>query len=172
MGNADWEDVAWSDEAYVCLDDKKGRVWVTRRPGEELLDECCVPTVPQSPIRVMVWGIIMKNAKGPLLTLEYPGGRGGGMTARRYIDQVLEGALVSFHAKMKRSRPNFRFQQDGTASHRAKLTKKWLDEHDVPISPIHRLPRTFLPLSPFGTSSRLASVTTSPVRPRRRSCAT
>ncbi|KAJ7211776.1 hypothetical protein GGX14DRAFT_362452 [Mycena pura] len=51
MSAEDWANIAWSDEAYVCLDDKKGRIWVTRRVGEELLDECCVPAVPQSPIR-------------------------------------------------------------------------------------------------------------------------
>jgi transposase len=120
MATQDWHDITWSDEAYVCLDNKKGRVWVTCRPGEELLEECCVAAVPQSPVRVMVWGIIMKGAKGPLLVLEYPGSKRGGMTASRYIDQVLEGPLSKFYHDMK---PNSQFQQDGAASHRAKITK-------------------------------------------------
>jgi hypothetical protein len=130
-----WRDIAWSDEAYVCLDDKKGRVWVTRKAGEELLDECCVPVVPQSPVRVMVWGIVMKGVKGPLVVLEYPGGRGGGMTAQRYIDQVLKGPLLQFYHSRKRSRPGFQFQQDGAPAHRAKITKAWLAEHSIPIFP-------------------------------------
>jgi transposase len=33
MTEEDWSNVAWSDEAYVCLGENKGRVWVTRRPG-------------------------------------------------------------------------------------------------------------------------------------------
>jgi len=135
MTGADWHDIAWSDEAYIHLDDKFGRVWVTRRPGEELLDECCVPKVPQSPIRIMVWGIVMKGAKGPLVVLEYPGGRGGGMTAQRYIQQVLEGPLLTFYAEQKQRRPGFRFQQDGAPSHTAKVTKCWLADHSIPIFP-------------------------------------
>lgn len=118
MGPADWRNVAWSDEAYVCLDDLKGRVYVTRRPGEEHLEECCVPSLTQSPLHVMVWGVIMKGIKGPLVILEYPGGKGGGMTAQRYIDQVLSGPLTKFYKKMKHSRPLFQFQQDGAPSHR------------------------------------------------------
>ena len=77
MSDSDWENVAWSDEAYVGLDDKKGHIWVTRKAGEEYLDEWCVGSVPQSPVRLMVWAIIMKGAKGPLIILEYPGGKGG-----------------------------------------------------------------------------------------------
>ncbi|KAJ7587668.1 hypothetical protein C8J56DRAFT_755644, partial [Mycena floridula] len=76
MTEEDWNNVAWSDEAYVCLGESKGRVWVTRRLGEELLDECCVPVLTQPAIRCMTWGSIMKGVKGPLVILEYPGGKG------------------------------------------------------------------------------------------------
>jgi hypothetical protein len=49
----------------------------------------------------MVWGIIMRDAKGPLVILEYPGGWGSGMTASRYIEQVLEGPLLNFFCHQK-----------------------------------------------------------------------
>jgi hypothetical protein len=61
-----WARVIWSDEAYIYLGDDRGRVFVTRRPDEEYLDECLVPTFKQSPVRVMVWACIMKGRKGPL----------------------------------------------------------------------------------------------------------
>lgn len=32
----------------------------------------------------------MKGKKGPFVCLEYPGGKGGGMAAERYRQQVLE----------------------------------------------------------------------------------
>ena len=41
-------------------------------------------TFKQSSIRVMVWGCIMNGQKGPLVVLEYPGGKGGGMNSSRY----------------------------------------------------------------------------------------
>ncbi|KAJ7223803.1 hypothetical protein C8J57DRAFT_1094172 [Mycena rebaudengoi] len=111
------KNIGWSDEAYVCLDDKKGRVWVTWKPGEELLDECCVPVLPQNPICAMVWGVIAKGFKGPLIVLQYPSGKGRGMTARQYIQQVLEGPFLPFYQEMKRQRPKFKFQQNGAGSH-------------------------------------------------------
>jgi hypothetical protein len=82
-----------------------------------------------------VWGIIAKGFKGPLVVLQYPGGKGGGMTAQRYIQQVLKGPFLPFYRQMKRQRPNFRFQQDGMASHCAKATQKWLTDHNIIIFP-------------------------------------
>ncbi|KAI0792857.1 hypothetical protein C8Q75DRAFT_691982, partial [Abortiporus biennis] len=66
----DWERVAFSDECYIYIEDSKSRVYVTCRPDEQLLEECLVPSFKQSSIRVMVWGCIMKDKKGPLVVLE------------------------------------------------------------------------------------------------------
>ena len=43
----------------------------------------------------------MEGRKGPLVVLEYPGGKGGGMNSKRYCEQVLEKALGDFYDKMK-----------------------------------------------------------------------
>ena len=59
-------------------------VWVTWAVDEEFDEDCVVPTFKQSPLRVMLWGCIMKGRKGPLVVLEYLGGWGGGITAKRY----------------------------------------------------------------------------------------
>jgi hypothetical protein len=42
----------------------------------------------------------MDGKKGPIIALEYPGGKGGGMNSRRYIDQVLRGAFWDFWMQM------------------------------------------------------------------------
>jgi transposase len=131
----DWSKVIWSDECYVYLDDTRGRVFVTRRADEEFDEDCLIPTFKQSDIRVMVWGCIMKGRKGPLVVLEYPGGKGGGMNAKRYQEQVLEGKLLEFWSEMNSERHDVVFQQDGAPSHTAKSTKKWLADHDIPIFP-------------------------------------
>jgi hypothetical protein len=83
----------------------------------------------------VVWGIITKGVKGPLVVLEYPSSKGGGMSGKRYIEQVLEGSFLHLYQKMKRWRPNFKFQLDSAPSHRIKITQKWLKEHGVHISP-------------------------------------
>ena len=57
---------------------------MTWRPDEEFDEDCLVPTFKQSLVCVMVWGCIMEGRKGPLVVLEYPGGKGGGMNTARY----------------------------------------------------------------------------------------
>lgn len=123
FGPYEWGNVIWSDECYIHLDDHHGRVYVTRRANEVYKENCVVPTFKQSSVRVMVWACIMEGRKGPLVVLKYPGGRGGGMTGRRYISQVLEAHLFTFYHQMKENRPEVVFQQDGAPSHTSKLTK-------------------------------------------------
>ena len=129
----DWRRVIFSDECYIHLGDKRGRVYVTRRADEVLLDECLVPTFKQSPVRVMVWGCIIEGQKGPLVVLEYPGGKGGGMNSTRYQEQVLDPILKPFYMKMNHERQTVYFQQDNAASHRSKSTMKWLAENGIEL---------------------------------------
>ena len=133
MEPKDWQRVIFSDECYVCLGDKQGRIYVTRRADEVLLDECLVPTFKQSSVRVMVWGCIIEGYKGPLVVLEYPGGKGGGMDSKRYQNQVLEPVLKAFYTQMNHKRPTVYFQQDNAASHRSKSTMKWFSENAIPL---------------------------------------
>ena len=100
-----WGDIIWLDECYIHLNDQSGRVYVTRHANEEYDENCVIPTFKQSSVCVMFWGCIMKGRKGPLVVLEYTGGRGGGMTGQRYISQVLEAHLNSFYHQMKEERP-------------------------------------------------------------------
>jgi transposase len=128
-----WKRKIFWDECYVYLGDRKGRVYVTCCPDEVYEEDCLVPTFQQSSLRVMVWSCIGYSWKGPLVVLEYPGGKGGGMTAKRYQEQVLEKYLKDLHAKLERELGTVHFQQDGVASHHAKTTLKWLADHSIPL---------------------------------------
>jgi transposase len=75
----------------------------------------------------------MKGWKGPLVVLEYPGGKGGGMNTARCREQVLEGVLKDFYKQMDVERDGVIFQQDGAASHRSKSMKKWFSDHEIPL---------------------------------------
>jgi len=130
---AQWRKVIWSDECYIWLDDNRSRIFVTRRADEEYLDECVVQVFKQSPVRVMIWGCIMEGRKGPLVVLEYPGGKGGGMNTKRYREQVLDAALKPFYNKMTKARGRIHFQQDNASSHTSKLTKKWFEDNRIPL---------------------------------------
>ena len=128
-----WSKVIWSDEAYIYLGDDRGRIFITQRADEEFSDECLVPTFKQSPICVMVWACIMEGRKGPLLVLEYLGGKGGGMNTTRYCEQVLEGVLKDFYDEVKQEHGRVQFQQDNVSCHTSKHTKKWFDDHGIPL---------------------------------------
>lgn len=104
---------------------------MTHRPSEEYLEECLVPVFTQPPLHVMIWGCIMQGRKGPLVVLEYPGGRGGGFNAVRYKAQVLEGVLEGFYAEMSEERGKVLFMQDGAPSHRDSRTTQWLQDHNI-----------------------------------------
>ena len=143
-----WKNLIWSDECYVHLDDHSGCVYVTRRADEEYDENCVIPTFKQSSMQVMVWGCVMKGRKGPLAVLEYPGGRGGGMTGQWYISQVLEAHLHTFYDQMKEERPEVMFQQDGAPSHTSKLAKQWLVDHGISVFPHPRSSPDVNPIEP------------------------
>ena len=61
-----WRTIIWSDEAYICLGDGKGTVYVSQTGNEALCDGCTILTFKQSSICIMVWGCIMADRKCPM----------------------------------------------------------------------------------------------------------
>nr|GAT45076.1 predicted protein [Mycena chlorophos] len=129
-----WRNVMWSDECYVVVGSSH-RIFVTRKPDEKWDDDCVVPRFKQSSLRAMVWGCCARDYRGGLKILEYPGGKGGGMTAELYRSQVLEDMVLPEFTELKKERPKLQFQQDSAPAHRAKTTKAWFADHDIPLFP-------------------------------------
>ena len=85
----------------------------------------------------MAWSYIMKCKKGSLVVLDYLGGQGGGVTAVRYQEQVLEKMVHDFFQKASEKRGWVLFEQDGAPSHTVKSTIKWLEKNLVETMPQH-----------------------------------
>lgn len=100
---------------------------------------------------VMVWGCIMKDSKGLLVVLEYPGRRGKGMNSDRYIKQVLKDQICYYYICMCKERGHVLFQQDEAPSQ----SQCRLDSNKTPFnfSCIHLLSPTSAQLNPFGKPS-------------------
>jgi hypothetical protein len=96
--------VIWSDKCYIYIGDDQRTVWVTWAVNEEFDKNCIISTFKQSSPRMMIWACIMKGNKGLIVVLEYPGGRGGGMTADKYQDQVLDKVLFDYYVQMSEER--------------------------------------------------------------------
>ena len=78
----------------------------------------------------MVWGGIGLNVKlGPVIFQNLGPGRGNGVTAARYIDQVLRPHVVPHFARHQ----NKTFQQDNMRAHTARATRDFLQQNNVNV---------------------------------------
>lgn len=127
----DWMQVIWTDETALRLGEVVTHRYVTRRPGESNLPECVAPTFPTSSKQtVMVWGCIAHGKKGPLVRLDLPrsqnstlgGGHRGGLDAKRYVEQILQGPLLAFYKQMQdQTGKRMLVVEDGAPAHKAKI---------------------------------------------------
>jgi hypothetical protein len=65
----------------------------------------------------MIWSYIGLGWKGPIVVLDYPGGKGGGMTAKRYQEQVLEAVVKRLYADLEKKLGSIHFQHNSASSH-------------------------------------------------------
>ena len=78
----------------------------------------------------MVWGGIGLNVKlAPVIFQNLGPGRGNGVTAARYIDQVLRPHVVPHVARHQ----NKTFQQDNACAHTARATRDFLQQNNVNV---------------------------------------
>lgn len=127
-----WRTVIFSDESRYCISGADGRARVWRRSGERFDDECVMERNAWGGPSIMVWGAIGLNQKiGPVIFENLGPGRGNGVTAARYINQVLRPHVVPFFARHE----GHVFQQDNARAHTARLTREFLQQHNVETMP-------------------------------------
>jgi transposase len=56
-----WKRVIFTDESSFSMNGTRSKQYVWRKPGEEMLPECTVPTFKHGTGKVMVWGAISYN---------------------------------------------------------------------------------------------------------------
>ena len=100
--------------------------------GERYTDACHMERDAWGRQSIMVSGGNGLNHKlGPQVFQNIGPGRGNGVTAVRYIDQVLRPHAVPHFAR----HPNHVFQQDNAYAHTARLTRDFLQQHNFRTLP-------------------------------------
>jgi len=66
----DWSVVLWTDESCFTMVQSDGPTFVRRRPGEQLRNDCVVPTVKFDGGSIMMWGAMSFRGTGFLTRVE------------------------------------------------------------------------------------------------------
>lgn len=119
--NDEWNTICFSDESRFCLGGHDGRMRVRRFRGERRNVDFAVERDTARQQGIMVWGAICLGSRSPIVLIH------GNLTARRYIDEVLQPFLHPYLQTI----PNAIFQQDNARPHIAHETMDYLQESGI-----------------------------------------
>ena len=144
--NVRWQHVLFSDESRFCIDHADGRVRVWRRSGDRYADNCVVENNAWGGPSLMLWGAIGHNqVLGPVIFQGLGLGRGNGITAQRYMAQVLHPHVLPFFQAHR----NWVFQHDNARPHTARATQDLLHRSNIPVMPWPALSPDMNPIEHF-----------------------
>uniref|UniRef100_A0A1I7XBN8 HTH_Tnp_Tc3_1 domain-containing protein n=1 Tax=Heterorhabditis bacteriophora TaxID=37862 RepID=A0A1I7XBN8_HETBA len=92
-----------------------GKKYVRRRPGEEFMPQCTIPTIKHGGGSVMVWAAFNRNGPEPLHIVE------GIMDSTSYV-RILENNLLPYVRSQRLGR-NWIIEQDNDAKHSSNRPK-------------------------------------------------
>ena len=108
----------------MCIRGSDRRSRVNRHPGERFSQCCFSQTVPFGGGSVTIWGGISLGGKTDILFVP-GGGRGGGLTADRYIGDILLHHVLPYKGFIGE---NFLLMHDNARCHTALVTRQYLAE--------------------------------------------
>ena len=112
----DWNKVLWTDESKFELFGTNRSIYVRRRTGERLIDDCISTTVKHVGGH-MVWGSISGGGVGDLVKIE------GIMDKKVYHNILVRHAVPSGH---RLNGDNFVFQEDNDPKHSSNYCRNYL----------------------------------------------
>ena len=133
-----WRNTLFTDAVKVMVDFNDRRQCVFRRRGEHQVDACATEVVRFGKASTMVWGGISHYGKTNLVFINQRGlgaqgrnGRQQGLTARRYIDEILRPVVVPYLS----AHPGMILPQDNARPHTARVTQQYLQQNNVHVLP-------------------------------------
>ena len=129
---AQWRRVLFSDECRVCVDPDSGRIRIWRRVGERYDEQNILEKDLRGGVHVMIWGAIGINTLlGPVFFNFNDGNPGIGVTAQRYIDQIITPVVFPFFANHQ----NWLYLHNNAISHTAVVTRDVLRQNNINLQP-------------------------------------
>lgn len=121
-----WRNVYFSDESRFCLYGNDARVRTWRRQNERYDPRCVMPVRAYNGGSVMIWGCISVRSRTDIVILPPPA-----MTSVRYVNDVLRPHVLP----LRHLHRNFVFMQDNARPHTANITRRFFQEHNIPLLP-------------------------------------
>ncbi|GFX43794.1 transposable element Tcb1 transposase [Trichonephila clavipes] len=90
MWTSEWNDVVFTDETVICLQNLDGRIRRWRHRGESMLNSCVMHHHTGPAPDIMVWGGIGYPSRTPLVRTA------GTLNSQRYISEVLEPIFLPY----------------------------------------------------------------------------
>jgi hypothetical protein len=122
----DWKRVVWSDETKINRFGSDGRKWGWKSPDEGLQSRHVNKTVKHSGGSLMVWGCMTAEGVGYLTKID------AGLDAELYC-RILDDELMQTVAYYGLDREKMLFQHDNDPKHKARITTKWLEDHNITV---------------------------------------
>jgi len=132
-GIEEWRRVIWTDEASFNVGGAHGRIWVTRRPGEEFNEDCLVPKFKKLSL-LMVWGAI-SGAGGRLKLVFWDKKKWGTITGKSYRDHILLPNLLPLYRCEQRFWGSSPIMEDNAPVHNCSINKEVRITHSLPRLP-------------------------------------
>jgi len=119
----DWRRVAFSDEMGMQTDSNQGRIFVWRYPEEEFHKDCIRGTVISGFEKVKVWGA-MRYGKLSNLVVVPEGEKEGKMTAKKYLDVIMDGEMFDFWMEGMEDVGYLLMMEDGAPYHKGVASQR------------------------------------------------
>lgn len=125
-----WQTVMFTDESKFHVDFNNRRQYVYRRRNERFADACVKERNHFGGASTMVWAGFTYHGKLRLVFLDnVRGARQRGITAQRYVDDVLRPVVIPF----VQNNPGVTLQQDNARPHSARLTQAFLQQNNIHV---------------------------------------
>lgn len=125
-----WRNILFTDESRFCVSHCDGRVRVWRRRNERYADQNVLEVNVWGGPSIMIWGgISINQLVGPVVFQNIGPGRGNGVTAQRYVDQVLRPTVLPHFQQ----HVNMTLQQDNARPHTARVSMDFLQRQGIMV---------------------------------------